>query len=838
MKRKGILGLGMVAVLAMNAFAALDLASMYTQTVKQNQPWVSIDTRIDALDLNVEINRGVVTTTAAIEYTPGTGLTETQRCIEVACAPNEGCTTRCEYPTDPKEIVLDSLETTSGFMLGDNTAITDMYLWVGDVKVKAALQERALASAQYEDIVKRRKDPAIVETWGGGYYTLRIFPNQSNAKRKVEIEFVQGMENSRDGFSATLPILHSLMNRSIPGLNGSQTAKKNIGAISLTATALDGKTYSLKWPGLGGGEIGSAPLKLHAINVEELKDGVVSGAAAACAGCLTPWVSEKTGAPYFGVKAVLEAGKLALEAQPAERDVILDVDASDSLAPARSRKLALLALKAYAHAPYVGNLGLSDGKGKIAYVFPKPVTMDPENLAKAYAALKAWRPIAKADAKAALEAFAKDRGANASAVAAVLINNDPYAYYPYPDFYDPQTMPGVEAKAKLYYEERQKWSEGLIAVLKGANAALFGFWYDYNLSSVAQGTGGFNLGGIGGWIYSPYYYRGGPVVDDMSTVAKPQVIEWYLPPLYGPGRPDAWGVSDVKISWSGLISNALVLQENNIRYRYLDGPLFAMKSSASGALAKYADVVAPNYGSPESASVRVSGRYHGSGKVTLKISGLWGGLRFTQDFSVDLPSTMGAGAEGVALWSYQQVEAWGRDALTDDIPAMVTLGKDHHVVNRQMSLLALEPGMNLWTDMPAKPGQTAMNDTRAPGAGFNDKTSQIALQGANLDGASLEEILNGSITGIGTDTPKNQGNGEMTLRQAGGRVGITWSAGATGAASFRILDVSGRLVAEIPATRKGNILSAEWRANGRTGTYFLAAKAGSSTLTRKFVVRP
>ena len=96
------------------------------------------------------------------------------------------------------------------------------------------------------------------------------------------------------------------------------------------------------------------------------------------------------------------------------------------------------------------------------------------------------------------------------------------------------------------------------------------------------------------------------------------------------------------------------------------------------------------------------GTIQGSGPATLTITGLWGGLRFAQELRVDLPSTSGAGAAGAGIWAYQQGEAWARGQVKYDVEAVKKLGKDYHIVNRQMSLLALEPGMDLWAEMPAK----------------------------------------------------------------------------------------------------------------------------------------
>ena len=242
-----------------SAFGQLDLSSLYTQTVKAGQPWAAIETQIESISLDMKINRGVVTTVATLEYTPGPGRNYEYVCQPQVCSADRlKCEPQvCEYRIT-RETDLDSLETTLYFQQPDNTILTDMHLWVGETKVRAALQERALASAQYEDIVKRRRDPALIETWGNGSYQMRIFPNESRKSRKIEIEFVQGTGNR----GLHLPDLAAGDANPFQGVRvrfhrSTQVPNRSVANVRLTAVALDGKTYSLKWEGLGSGQVGS-----------------------------------------------------------------------------------------------------------------------------------------------------------------------------------------------------------------------------------------------------------------------------------------------------------------------------------------------------------------------------------------------------------------------------------------------------------------------------------------------------------------------------------------------------------------------------------------------------
>lgn len=833
MIQKGLFWLGSILAFSCSAWAQLDLGMVFTQTVKTGQPWANINTRIDRLDMKMEINRGVVTTLATIEYTPGNGQTADWVCSSLPCdSLGGGCKPdSCQY-FSRKEYALDSLETSFHFSQLDNTVLTDMYLWVGDTRVKAELQDRALASAQYEDIVKRRKDPALLETWGNGSYNLRIFPNESGKSRRIEIEFVQGLESWDGAFKTFLPVMHSLnkvYDYSVTDYN--HLPNRAIGSISLSAVAMDGNVYSLNWEGLGSGQVTGTPLKLSALKVSELKQGALS-ATAACAGCITPWTALKSGTSHFGIKTRLTSESLEFEAEPAERDFLLDVDGHslDVNTVARARKVALLSLKAYGVAPHAANLGLADGKGGISFVFDKSAPMDEANLRKAYEALKAWTPSADADAHATLKAYARSRGADAAPAIAFLINNDSTEYFHWPTI---MTWPNPEAQTKYEAWEKAKTAkeDETLAALKAANAMLFGFWNDWRLARIASATGGFQVGSL----YTYFYY--GPMVRTTGDQVTDPLGAIHLPPLFGPGRPDAWNIVDLKVTATGTPVDGLVVLQAQPGYSWYGrgGGVMLDKIAAK----RSSDYLPWPSSSRDTLDLRISGKYAEGGPVTFKITGFWGGLRFTQSISSLLPSVPGSGAAGAALWAYQQTEAWGRDLATDDIKAIQQLARAHHIVSRQTSLLALEPGVDPWSSLPAREGQSGA-DTRVASAPMADsKEAGLSANGSSVDKLSLEDVLNGTVGLVDQPLAKAGAVGGLAARQAGAVLSLVWDLGTVeGNGAFRILDLTGKLVAEIPAVRAGTGLRGEWRVQGRTGAYFVVAKAGKRTAVRKVLLRP
>jgi hypothetical protein len=240
--------------------------------------------------------------------------------------------------------------------------------------------------------------------------------------------------------------------------------------------------------------------------------------------------------------------------------------------------------------------------------------------------------------------------------------------------------------------------------------------------------------------------------------------------------------------------------------------------------------------------VRLSGRYQGSGRAYFLFTGLWGGLRFKWGAEAILPSVTSADPRGGSIWAYQQSEAWSREGIPKDPAAHKKLGREFHVVNRQLSLLALEPGMDLWAEFPAKPGSgegSSSADAFNGKARSSDAVISNSANNVDLDQTGLEEILNGKIVSVNPAGPAPAGPGAISMSQIGPALRLHWDFPGNGEkARFRILDVSGRVAADLPAARSGDAFAAEWRSAGKAGIYFLVATSGNHTITRRIALQP
>ncbi len=87
------------------------------------------------------------------------------------------------------------VEGTYFFPLPAGAAISEFRMWVGGEQVEAKILPADEARRIYEDIVRRRRDPALLEYVGRDVVQVRIYPIFPGETRKVELEYSQVLEN-------------------------------------------------------------------------------------------------------------------------------------------------------------------------------------------------------------------------------------------------------------------------------------------------------------------------------------------------------------------------------------------------------------------------------------------------------------------------------------------------------------------------------------------------------------------------------------------------------------------------------------------------------------------
>ena len=82
-------------------------------------------------------------------------------------------------------------------MPGD-AAFTNFSLWMGDQEVRGETMDAEQARAIYEEIVRRRKDPALLTFAGHGLVRAQVFPIEPGATRKVVLRYSQLLTRAGD----------------------------------------------------------------------------------------------------------------------------------------------------------------------------------------------------------------------------------------------------------------------------------------------------------------------------------------------------------------------------------------------------------------------------------------------------------------------------------------------------------------------------------------------------------------------------------------------------------------------------------------------------------------
>lgn len=83
------------------------------------------------------------------------------------------------------------LEGVFRFPLPAEASIAGFGMWIGDELVEADVVERERARQIYEDILRRKKDPGLLEWAGGNVFQARVFPIEPHAEKRVRLVYTE-----------------------------------------------------------------------------------------------------------------------------------------------------------------------------------------------------------------------------------------------------------------------------------------------------------------------------------------------------------------------------------------------------------------------------------------------------------------------------------------------------------------------------------------------------------------------------------------------------------------------------------------------------------------------
>ncbi len=91
-------------------------------------------------------------------------------------------------------------EANSLYPLPGEAVFSDFSLWQGDQELKGEPMDAAQARAIYEEIVRRKRDPALIELAGHGLLRARVFPIGAGETRKITLRYTQLLDRVGDAW--------------------------------------------------------------------------------------------------------------------------------------------------------------------------------------------------------------------------------------------------------------------------------------------------------------------------------------------------------------------------------------------------------------------------------------------------------------------------------------------------------------------------------------------------------------------------------------------------------------------------------------------------------------
>lgn len=95
------------------------------------------------------------------------------------------------------------------FALPDEAQVHDFYLYIDGQKTRGQVLDAKEARQTYLNIVRKLKDPALLEYYGNSLFKARIFPIEPRSDRKIELKYAQMLHYNGQNYRFILPIKQS-----------------------------------------------------------------------------------------------------------------------------------------------------------------------------------------------------------------------------------------------------------------------------------------------------------------------------------------------------------------------------------------------------------------------------------------------------------------------------------------------------------------------------------------------------------------------------------------------------------------------------------------------------
>ncbi len=103
------------------------------------------------------------------------------------------------------------------FPLPAGAVIRKFSMWIDGRETQAELLDAAKARGIYEDIVRRLRDPALLEYDGRGVFRMRVFPIEPRSRKRIKISYHEVLEKNNGSIAYLYPLgTEKFSSRAIP----------------------------------------------------------------------------------------------------------------------------------------------------------------------------------------------------------------------------------------------------------------------------------------------------------------------------------------------------------------------------------------------------------------------------------------------------------------------------------------------------------------------------------------------------------------------------------------------------------------------------------------------
>ncbi|MBN1593582.1 MAG: VWA domain-containing protein [Candidatus Coatesbacteria bacterium] len=92
------------------------------------------------------------------------------------------------------------------FPLPKGAAVSEFAMWAGNKKLKAQVRSSKDAKRIYDDIVRKMRDPALLQYVGRGLFEASVYPIEPNSTKKIELQYSCVLETEGDVVNYVFPL--------------------------------------------------------------------------------------------------------------------------------------------------------------------------------------------------------------------------------------------------------------------------------------------------------------------------------------------------------------------------------------------------------------------------------------------------------------------------------------------------------------------------------------------------------------------------------------------------------------------------------------------------------